>query len=152
MTAYQMIFNSIITILQPNCTTRAISVDCAFVREIPELGCNPTPGLGTLIIAEQGVLKQLSSLNPNKAYGPDQIPPWFLKTFAADIAPILNNIFQDSIDSGTVPPRWKEAKVCAVLKKGKKSDPANYRPILFGCTEDPRAYRPQLYYETSKRP
>ena len=85
---------------------------------------DPTPGLGSFIISEQGFLKQLSSSNPNKACGPDQIPPWFLKTFAADIAPILTDIFQDSIDSGTAPHRWKEADVCAVFKKGKKSDPA----------------------------
>ena len=100
---------------------------------IPEMGSDPTPGLGPLIISEQGVSKQLSSLNSNKACGPDQIPPWFLKTFAADIAPILTNILQDSIDSGTVPHRWEEANVCAVFKKGKKSDPANYRPISLTC-------------------
>ena len=97
------------------------------------MGSDPTPGLGPLIISEQGALKQLSSLKPNKACGPEQIPPWFLKTFATDIAPILTDIFQDSMDSGTVPYRWKEANVCAVFKKGKKSDPANYRPIFLTC-------------------
>ena len=60
---------------------------------IPEMGSDPTPGLGPLIISDQGVLKQLSSLNPNKACGPDQIPTWFLKTFPADIAPILTDIY-----------------------------------------------------------
>ena len=103
------------------------------LENIPEMGSDPTPGLGPLILSEQGVLKQLSSLIPNKACGPDQIPPWFLKTFAADIAPILTGIFEDSMDSGTVPHRWKEANVCAVFKKGKKSDPANYRPISLTC-------------------
>ena len=48
------------------------------LANIPEMGSNPIPGLGSLIISEQGVLKQLSSLNPNKACGPDEIPPWFL--------------------------------------------------------------------------
>ena len=66
------------------------------LENIPEMSSDPTPGLGSLIIAEL-VLKQLSSLNPNKACGPDQIPPWFLKTFDADIAPILTDNFQDSI-------------------------------------------------------
>ena len=45
---------------------------------------------------------------------------------------MLTDIFQDSIDS-TVPHRWKEATMCAVFKKGKKSDPANYRPISLTC-------------------
>ena len=103
------------------------------LENIPEMGSDPKPALGPLIISEQGVLKQLCLLNPNKASGPDQIPPWFLKTFAADIALIVTNIFRDSIDSGTVPHKWKEANVCAVLKKGKKSDPANYRPISLTC-------------------
>ncbi|PFX11162.1 LINE-1 retrotransposable element ORF2 protein, partial [Stylophora pistillata] len=99
------------------------------LESIPEMRSDPTPGLGPLIISEQGVLKLVSSLNRNKAWGPDQVPPWFLKTFAADITPILTDIFQDSIDRGTVPRRWREANVCAVFKKGKKSDPANYRRI-----------------------
>ena len=103
------------------------------LENIPEMGSDPTPGLGPLIISEQGVSKQLCLLNPNKASGPDQIPPWFLKTFAADIALIVTNIFWDSIDSGSVPHKWKEANVCAVFKKGKKSDPANYRPISLTC-------------------
>ena len=49
------------------------------LENIPEMGSDLTPGLGSLIISEQGVLKQLCSLNPNKASGPDQIPSWFSK-------------------------------------------------------------------------
>ena len=86
------------------------------LESFPEMGSDPIPGLLSLIISEQGVLKQLSSLNPNKACDPDQIPPWFLKTFATDISPKLTDIFQDSIDSGIVPHRWKEANACAVFK------------------------------------
>ena len=56
-----------------------------------------------------------------------------VKHFAAEIAPILTVIFQDSIDNVTVSHRWKEANVCATFKKGKKSDPANYRPISLTC-------------------
>ena len=35
------------------------------LESIPEMGSDPTPGLGPLIISEQGVLKLVSSLNPN---------------------------------------------------------------------------------------
>ena len=51
------------------------------LENIPDMGSDPKPDLGPLIVSEQGVLKQLSSLNPNKACGPDQILPWFLKIF-----------------------------------------------------------------------
>ena len=89
--------------------------------------------IDSLSITTNGAAKQLSLLKTNKASGPDAIPSWFLKEHAAEIAPILTNIFQDSIESGTVPSRWKSANVCGVFKKGKKSDPSNYRPISLTC-------------------
>ena len=86
------------------------------------MGSDPTPGLGSFIISEQRVLKQLSLSNPNMTCGPDQIPIWFLKTFAADIAPILTDIFQDSIDSGTVPHRWNGRRLmCAQFLKRERN-------------------------------
>ena len=86
-----------------------------------------------LIITPEGVNKQLQNLNPNKASGPDQIPPWFLKEHANYLHDILTDLFQTSVDSGTIPKRWKEANICGVFKKGDKSDPANYRPVSLTC-------------------
>ena len=82
------------------------------LENIPEIGSDRTLGLGVSIISEQGIFKQLFSVNPNKACSPDQslIPPWFLKTFAADIAPILTDTFQDSINSGTDSPQVEAGK------------------------------------------
>ena len=37
------------------------------------------------------------------------------------------------IDSGTLPPLWKDANVVPVYKKGERSNPANYRPISLTC-------------------
>ena len=42
----------------------------------------------------RGVITQLLALNPNKASGPDEIPP-FMKEYANEIAPILTKIFHD---------------------------------------------------------
>ncbi|XP_068758077.1 uncharacterized protein [Montipora capricornis] len=109
------------------------------LENIPEMRSDPTPGLGSLIISEQGVLKQLSSLNPNKASGPNQTRPWFLKTFATDIAPILTDVFQDSIDSGTVPCRWKEANILEHIVHSFIMKHLNHHNILADCQQGFRA-------------
>ena len=99
----------------------------------PDIGFNRIPAIDSLSITINGLAKQLSLLKTNKASGPDAIPPWFLKEHAATIAPILTKIFQDAIESGTVPSRWKLASVCGVFKKGKTSSPSNYRPTSLTC-------------------
>ena len=42
---------------------------------------------------------------------------------------MLTFIFQQSLDTGTVPDDWKMALVTPVFKKGKRSAPENYRPV-----------------------
>jgi hypothetical protein len=102
-------------------------------NNIPPVGLDPKPSIGTIIITIPGVIKQLQSLKPHKASGPDEIPPWFLKEYGTEIGPMLAAIFQTSIDSGCTPSKWKHANVCGVHKNGPKSDPANYRPISLTC-------------------
>ncbi|XP_041453148.1 uncharacterized protein LOC121406192 [Lytechinus variegatus] len=104
--------------------------DCS---NIPELGTSNIPAIPDLKIYEEGVLKQLRNLSPNKAPGPDQIPPWFLQMFADKLTPILTDLFQTSVDTGTLPRQWKEANICAVFKKGNKQSPDNYRPVSLTC-------------------
>jgi hypothetical protein len=66
-----------------------------------------TSEIPVLQISSKGVLKQLLSLKANKASVPDDIPAWFLKENAYEIAPILANIFQTSITEGVMPKQWK---------------------------------------------
>ena len=100
---------------------------------IPSVGNTPKPGIQPLKISVAGVTRQLCELKTSKACGPDAIPAWFLKEYADEISPMLADIYQYSIDSGNVPFMWKNANVCGVFKKGKKSDPANCRPISLTC-------------------
>ena len=55
---------------------------------VPSMGPSNIGDIPKLIISEAGVLKQLQNLMPNKAPGPDQLPPWFLKMFAIKLAPM----------------------------------------------------------------
>ena len=58
---------------------------------------DPKPCVGALKITVEGVVKQLNSLNPYKASGPDRIP-----SYSSDI-----DIFQEPVDTGTVSDQWK---------------------------------------------
>ena len=80
-------------------------------------------------IDNNGVIKLLSRLNPSKASDPDLLPTRVLKEAATEIAPYLCFIFQQSINTGEVPPEWKHANVIAIFKKGSRSKAANYRPV-----------------------
>ena len=96
---------------------------------LPNLGESPYGEIDRLQISISGVLDQLNNINPSKAQGPDGIPPWFLNTYAAQLAPILHNIFQLSVDSRQVSEAWKNANATAIFKKGSRTEAANDRPI-----------------------
>ena len=46
------------------------------LSNIPDIGYDRIPAIGSLSITINGVAKQLSLLKTNKASGPDAIPPW----------------------------------------------------------------------------
>ena len=75
----------------------------------------------------KAILLQLAS---NK---PDQIPPWFLKMFAKKLEPILTDLFQASIDQGTLPHQWREANIWGFFFSYKVA-PENYRPVSLTIT------------------
>jgi hypothetical protein len=91
------------------------------------------PSADELDITENGVLKLLTSINPNKAAWPDNIKPKLLKELATEIAPILTIIFRKSFDTGEVPSDWRNANVSPVFKKGEKNKAENYWPISLTC-------------------
>ena len=68
-------------------------------------------------------------LKEDKSPGPDDLHPMLLKKCASAMAIPLSKIYNKSLNTGTVPKEWKLANVTPLFKKGKKSDPANYRPV-----------------------
>ena len=58
-----------------------------------------------------------SRLDVKKAAGPGQINNWIYRKTADTIAPILTNIFQHTLDTGTIPADWKHANVTPIYKK-----------------------------------
>ena len=48
---------------------------------------------------------------------------------AVELAPILRDLYQSSVDRGEVPIQWKEANITALYKKGSRADASNYRPV-----------------------
>ena len=56
-----------------------------------------------IVVEAHGVEKLLSTVKSSKASGPDEIPCRVLKETAHEIAPILADIFNCSLSTGTLP-------------------------------------------------
>jgi hypothetical protein len=71
------------------------------------------PNMKSFDITCNGITKLLKQLNPYKAPGPDNISPRILKELATDISPLLQLIFQKSLDTGVVPRLMLRILVCS---------------------------------------
>ena len=71
----------------------------------------------------------IDSLDANSATGPDGIPPRVLKEVKCEIKKPLAILFKASMENGKIPDDWRKAEVTPIFKKGKKSEPGNYRPV-----------------------
>ena len=91
------------------------------------------PPINELAISEAGVHKLLATLKPRKAAGPDQIPCRLLKELADELAPVVTNLYRQSMNTGDLPSRWSTAWITPVFKKGARNNPENYRPISLTC-------------------
>jgi len=95
----------------------------------PNISSEPVPPITQITVEVDGVYNLLTNLDPHKAAGPDGIPSKLLKETASQIAPLLTFIFQASLNQGKLPSDWKSANITPIHKKGKRTDPSNYRPI-----------------------
>ncbi len=80
-------------------------------------------------ILPNDVFYALSGHNPQRAYGPDGVPPIVLKNCASVLTPCLVKVFCLCLSTSTFPLCWKYAYVQPVPKKGDRSNPSSYRTI-----------------------
>ena len=78
-------------------------------------------------------MKYLLKLNENKSAGPDGLHPRVLKETATELYKPLSVLFRKIYETGVLPKVWKEGTITPLFKKGKRSDPSNYRPISLTC-------------------
>ena len=71
--------------------------------ELPFLPESEYPDMPDITVSADGVLKLLQKLDVSKAAGPDQISNKALKLGANEFSPILTQLFQRSVDTGTLP-------------------------------------------------
>ena len=78
---------------------------------------------------EEKVLKIMTNIESSEAAGVDKLSGRFLKDGTNILAKPISTLCNLSISQGFFPNACKFAKLKPFLKKGKKTDPSNYRPI-----------------------
>ena len=82
---------------------------------LPTLNSLPTKSMLAIQISTEGIVKLLKELKLQKAPGPDCITATILKTCAEQVAPLQQQIFQKSLDTGELPLNWQKANVVVVV-------------------------------------
>lgn len=104
-----------------------------FTREdlqtIPVAEQMQTTNLERIAVTEKMVRDKIKNLKPFSAAGPDGIGPQLLQELREELVPALVVIFRHSLKTGQVPSDWRQANVTPIFKKGRKSEPGNYRPV-----------------------
>ena len=96
---------------------------------LPDIGSSPHSTMPEISITASGISNLLQNLNIYKAAGPDQVDAKILKELQDIFAPILEIIFNHSLNTGAIPNNWRMANITPLFKKGDRSQPNNYRPI-----------------------
>lgn len=80
-------------------------------------------------ILEKETVKAINTQKADKAPGSDQITNELLKSTLSVIAPILTDLFNEIIETESIPQDWTKSTIILLHKKGDKEEIGNYRPI-----------------------
>ena len=75
------------------------------------------------------MLLVINPRDPSKATGLDGIGPKIIKMAVNCLSPVIADLIDKSINTGSFPSQMKNAKNFPIYKGGQKADPSNYRPI-----------------------
>ena len=84
---------------------------------------------GVILISVRKASESVRMLKMNKASGIDSVGTRMLIELSQEISDIVAELFNKSLTTDEIPQEWRLANATAVYKKGKKINPANYRPI-----------------------
>ena len=88
-----------------------------------------------LFVSNEEVFRSLSSLNVAKAVGPDNITNELLKDFVHESAPVIWNIYNQSLREGYIPSLLKSPIVTPIPKVNPPREiKSDLRPISLTCT------------------
>ncbi|CAB3997618.1 Hypothetical predicted protein [Paramuricea clavata] len=90
---------------------------------------SPIPSLSQISLDSVDVLAAIKTIDSSKAQGPDKIPAKILVECAEQISPSLTDLFNLSLQSGTLPTEWKLANIMPLLTKAPAEKVENYRAI-----------------------
>lgn len=91
---------------------------------------DPTSGdeLNALLSVEE-ISMSIKAMQSNNAPGPDGFPVELCKTFQVKLAPLLLNMFSESLESDTLTPTLNQVTITLILKSDKSPSFCNsYRP------------------------
>ena len=97
--------------------------------ELPETTKRVEESVTDITIEMKRVEGLLKKIKASKASGPDNIPNRVLKECAAELAPAIAILFQQSLNRGILPEAWTSANISPVFKKGDRHRAENYRPV-----------------------
>jgi len=88
-----------------------------------------TEQLDDIVFTEEDFIREIKSLSPNSAAGPDGFPAIFLLKSTLQLAKPLNIIWHNIFDKGLTPKILKTSFITPIFKKGNQGLPENYRPV-----------------------
>ncbi len=110
-------------------SNNTVNLDLLNSLEYPTIDENIAKNLGDPV-TELEIQEAIKSMKSGKSPGPDGFTVEFYKAFASLLAPILVNLYNDSLKVGFLPPTLSDASISLLLKKDK--DPTScdsYRTI-----------------------